>query len=245
MSILPGYLLLSYGPRHARDVTDLPAAAQQLRSLRRAATKHGAGFRILDWDYARKICGRNDLPRLFKLLETCREQTIQNGDGPKIIIDDYSRVFRITEPNARADIWAALSEYADHFRDLRQGKPLNALSPEMTLMIKCGALPPERDRGPASSGPNGRGSAQTQKARMASAVVRSRAADRAARDLARGLQDYRQRHPGATVKAFLESGQGRGLRNSQGRPWTYRSALRVLRVLNDHEEIRKLAEGER
>lgn len=243
MSVILGYLFLSYGPRHASDVTRLSAAARQMRSLSEIAARQGAHLRVLGWDYARRIRGRNDLPQLFKLLEACREQAAQTGHGPKIIVDDYSRLFRVTEIDAREELWEVLTEYSDHFWGLRQGKALDALSPEMTLLIKCGALPHKRDRGSGKGASQAARSAQTEKARRASAVMRSAAGDQAARDLAASLGDYLKRNPGATVKAFLDTAEGRALRNSHGHPWSYRSALRVLRARKNTEEIGDRREG--
>lgn len=229
MSSIAGYLFLSYGPKSTTDVTKLSATARQMRMLRALAEEKHADLKIVGWDYARKIRGRDDLCNLFRLLDATQTQ-FQSGNGKlNVVVDDYNRLFSATVPDKREELWNDLLEYEDCFIDLRQGKPLHALSPEMSLLVKFGALPPVNKAHPAQARSRENRTKQTQKARRVSRIVRGQTAAQAARNLEIALLSFRQKHPAASVKDFLASEEGRGLHNSWGRPWSYRSALHVLR----------------
>ncbi|MBW4985720.1 hypothetical protein KZZ07_24570 [Mameliella sp. CS4] len=237
MSTIAGYLFLSYGRKYAADVTQLPAARKQMRALTDCAEGQHANLKIVAWDYARKIHGPNDLPNLFKLLEACRANHLQNKGKQIIVMDDYVRMFRVAQPGAEEALWAALLEYSDYLLGLHQQKPLLALSPELSGLVKFGHRVTAKTRSSKNARPRPDRAAQTHEARQASARSRRKAARRCAQELGEAWAAYRQVHPDATLKAFLASDGGRTLRSSRRTPWTYRHALRVLREESDTRDL--------
>lgn len=230
MRSIAGYLFLSHGPRRAGDVTTLPGAATQMRALTQQAQANNATLRVLGHDYARKIRTAEDLRTLFRLLGTCRDQARIGGDHVRIVMDDYSRLFRAASQEYRPELWSQLIAYSDHLRDLRQRRPLHGLSPEMAILIQFGALPAMRGSVDADKRDAKQTSEQTRVARGVSASVRRASARSAAVALQRAFDAYRMRYPKTTMRAFLKTEQAALLGNSQGRPWTYRTALRALRA---------------
>ncbi|KHQ50186.1 hypothetical protein [Mameliella alba] len=236
MSTIAGYLFLSYGPKYAADVTQLPAARKQMRALEDCAEGQHADLKIVAWDYAREIHGPNDLPNLFKLLETCRANHLQNTGKQIIVMDDCARVFRVAQPGAEDALWAALLDYSDYLVGLHQQKPLHALSPELSGLVKFGHRVTAKTKPTKNARPRQDRVAQTHEARQVSARSRRKAARRCAQELGEAFAAYQQAHPDATLKAFLASEGGKILRSSRGKRWTYRNALRVLREEADKQD---------
>ena len=237
MSSIAGYLFLSYGPKYAADVTQLPAARKQMRALTDCAEGQHADLKIVAWDYARAIHGPNDLPNLFKLLETCRANHLLNKGKQIIVMDDCVRLFRVAQPGAEESLWAALSDYSDYLVGLHQQKPMHALSPELSGLVKFGHRVTAKTRSTKNARPRPDRVAQTHEARQVSARSRSKAARRCAQELGEAWAAYQQVHPDATVKTFLATEGGKILRSSRGKRWTYRHALRVLRKEGDTQDL--------
>lgn len=229
------YLLITSGPRHVPDIAKEPAARTQMRALETMASKLDASFNIVAWDYARKITSLNDLPQLFKALQTMTQSSEDGRGSGQIVIDSYSRLFRAATPEMQSELWSALIEYEDHFRDIQTRKSLCDLSSETALLVKTGNMPRlEVGRQTAVRSEKQR-QAQTDSARVNSAFVRTKRAEHAARQLQRAFDAYRDDIPGASLKAFIESDASMTVRNSLGRAWTYSSAKRALRELRNKE----------
>jgi len=231
MKTIAAYLLMSHGRRHGPDVRELPGARKQMHVLRNFARKSDAELRIVAHDYARSIRNSDDLPNLFHLLQTCQLQFDKDGTKAHIILDDYSRLFRAALPDYRTLLWIDLMKYSDFLIDVRHAKPLKYLPDVIELLIKTGAMLPLRDAVAHKERSAQQRSAQTSNARTISSAVRQKSALRAARDLKHALETYRAENTSVTMKCFLETEEASALLNSQGKPWTYRTALRAIRDL--------------
>lgn len=229
------YLLITSGPRHVPDISKEPAARTQMRALETMASKLDAGLNIVAWDYARKITSLNDLPQLLKALQTMK-QSSEDGKGTgQIVIDSYSRLFRAATPEMQSELWSALIEYEGHFRDMQTRKSLSDLSSETALLVRTGSMPPLKIGRQTAVRSEKQRQAQTESARVNSALVRKQRAEDAVRQLQQAFDAYKDDIPGATLKAFIDSDAAKTVRNSLGRAWTYSSAKRALQELRNRE----------
>ncbi|MBO6885343.1 MAG: hypothetical protein JJ869_17450 [Marivita sp.] len=229
------YLLITSGPRHVPDISKEPAARTQIRALEMMASKLDASLKIVAWDYARKITSLNDLPQLFKALQTMKQSSEDGTGSGQIVIDSYSRLFRAATPKMQSELWSALIEYEEHFRDVQTRKSLCDLSSETALLVKMGNMPRlEVGRQTAVRSEKQR-QAQTESARVNSALVRKQRAEDAVRQLQQAFDAYKDDIPGASLKAFIDSDAAKTVRNSLGRAWTYSSAKRALRELRNRQ----------
>ena len=231
MRFLPAYLFVSHGLRHASSLKDLPGAQSQLRTLENHAGKGEAQLRVMGYDYGRKIRSSDDLSVLFCLLQGFQRDGMRNGLPARLIIDDYARLFRNTDAEFRPELWDMLLEYSDHILDLRQGRPLHSVSPEMSSLVRSGLLPPIKTRTPIKDRSDQEKGAQTAKARLASTIARSKYAKLAQTALYHAYAKHQSETPRASFREFIDSPAAEGLKNSQGRPWTYRTGLRAIREM--------------
>lgn len=232
---LLGYLLITSGPRHVPDIATQPAARTQMRTLEGLANKLGASLNIVAWDYARKISSLNDVSQLLKALQTMKQSSEVGKGSGRILIDSYSRLFRAATPQMQSKLWSALSQYEDYFRDVQTGKALRELSPEMSLLVKTGSMPPLKIGRQSAVRSEKERQAQTNRARANSAVIRKQRAQRSARELQQAFDAYKGDIPDASLKSFIGSDASKTVRNSHGREWTYSSAKRALRELRNRE----------
>ena len=231
MRLLHAYILVSHGPRYGRSVEQLPGAQTQLRVLKENAARADANLDIVGHDYARKIRSRDDLPKLFSLLEGLQQESKRLGVTATLFIDDYARLFRAADLTFRPILWDMLIDYADNMRDLRQKSPLNDLSREMSLLVRTGSLPRQTVGRREDDRPTKQRIAQTAKARQMSAKARTAYAKHAATALQQAYTTHKADTPGASFRSFLESPAAEGLKNSQGKPWTYQTGRRAIREL--------------
>lgn len=180
MRFLPVYIFVSHGPRYGSSVEELPGPQTQSLALEEQAARGDAQLRIMGHDYARKIRSSDDLPNLFRLLKGFQRDAEKTGLPARLMVDDYARLFRAADEAFRPELWEMLIDYSDHIRDQRQGKQLNDLSQEMSMLIRTGVLPPLKKRTPCKDRAEQERAAQTAKARQVSAKTRSSAAQQAA-----------------------------------------------------------------
>lgn len=203
--------------------------------LSRFAAGYGAKLSIVAHDYARKIRSFDDLPNLFAIMKQAKQEPEDQAKSHHIFIDDYSRLFRVTVPEFRQVLWEALLENASYITDLRQGKPLDAVSNEMSTLIKTGLLTPLRKRTQSKQRSKDQRQAQTAKARRVSIVARSQYVTQSANALKEAFDTYVTEHTRASFRDFIASDAATPLRNSHGKQWAYRSGLRALRLLRAGE----------
>lgn len=232
ISTFRGYLLITNGPRHLRPIEDHPAAQHQLFVLKTRAAEFDAKLAIVTYDYARKIRSFDDLPNLFEVLDQAKQIPSNQPNPHHIFIDDYARLFRVTAPEFRSALWNALLEHAAFITDLRQGKPLDEVSEDTTVLIRAGLLPRQKARATHKSRSKQDREAQTAAARRVSAASRSLTAARSAQALRQAYDSYLEGNQGTNFRGFIEGDAALGLRNSRGALWTYRSGLRAIKSLN-------------
>ena len=229
MTDLPAYLLITYGPKHQWSVEDMEAAKGQLNTLRTVAARNDLGFRVSGHDYARRVSSFDDLTTLFDLLEKCVAQSGDEQGNRSIVIDDYNRLFKNTDQSFRGELWCKLREYSDHILSAGHRKRLDELSQTEVMLLTQASLPINIKSKRSYSNSALEKQAQTAKARKTSAHARVLSGQKAAKQLCDALEAYRQDHPEATIKSFIESQEGAKLVNSNGRPWTAKTAPRAIK----------------
>lgn len=221
------YVVLSYGRKPAtRNILDHPAASGQIANLRLAFPPDKDRRDRFLWDYARKITELNDLPNLKTMLQ----KAIKLKSGA-LIVDDFSRLFRLCEESKRRDLLDELSPYGDHIFEVRTGKRLSAFIDigANDLLIKLANFPPWAPVGARKQNSEAEErSAATEVARVAS--QKSRKASGVDRDMeiANLRDEMNAEGKSNTAVEVANEANRRLLRTPHKKPWTERSVRDAL-----------------
>lgn len=213
------YVLLTHGPKPSGSICTHPAAKAQLKFIKRAVSSHPDMKVDVTFDYVRRIDRFDSLPNLKQVLVA-----VSDVDGVKVRVDDLSRIFRITDLNARQDLLAILQEFGTSLYSIKHNKTLADFS---TDQIHNLVLHPEKSKLPAQQNRNG----DTTKARASSLRSRTGRSLLVAHQLQNIKNELMDSEGRATLQMVADEANTRGMTTTRGSEWTPQNVARMLKLL--------------
>lgn len=213
------YVLLTYGIRPTGAIKSHPAAKAQLALINRLVSLDPQIKPKVVFDYARSVEGLRSLPQLAYVLAR-----LQGFDGPKVRLDDLSRLFRIAEMRDRERLLKELQVYGSILFSLKHRKTLSEFS---TNEIHNLILHAEKSKSPAQQQRAG----DTANARAASINSRKSRSIAVARQLQALKNELLQREVPAVNQNVADEANARGIRTTRGGKWTAQNVDRMLKSL--------------
>lgn len=224
------YMLLSHGPKPKAPLPLHPAAKQQYANLQRAFQKAGKQTAMrYAFDHSRRFECLADLPKLEKVLIAAKDA------GDLILIDDFRRLIAGCAASSRTRLYKELSQYGEHFADLRTAKRIGQLS-HVQIIALCAATPPIKfvyAPVPRKPTPPLQRKAQTKAASEASRQARTEAADKKAQTLWKLRNDMLEERDHVTLQEIADQTNAQGLLTNHKKEWTASAVSRSLRRLEN------------
>ncbi|WP_156874849.1 hypothetical protein [Sulfitobacter alexandrii] len=221
-----GYILISYGPKPSGGLESCSAARQQRINLFEAAERlTGERKFACYYDYARKVEGLDQLPKLRGTLDNAKKK------GFRVFIDTYLRLFCNCPISNRKQLLKDLQRYSGHLFDVETASDIGDLNDTYKARLLLAVSPVRFKLGkqPRSQRSAHEKHRQTSKATKASQRARSAAADAKAAELLGLQKDLTEVDKTPKLAALVKAANDRGLKTTRGNDWTVSSAQRALR----------------
>ncbi len=227
---LIGYVLITRGPRHFKNLRDVEAAKRQINNLESFCKQKGFEKLELIYDYARSIESLASLPNLNIALRKLSEQ-----ESGVLCIDDLGWLLRHMDIDKCMGFLKQVRPYSIHIYGIKQDKRLNTLKQgdmKELLSPKSGLFKIETSAGSVSkTKPN----AQTRKATRYSAIARKSYAVQTAQKLENLLNELQASDAHVNHSALANEANLRGILTTRGKIWPRTTVNRTLKKLTEHK----------
>ncbi len=225
-----GYVLITRGPRHFKNLRDVEAAKRQINNLEIFRKLKGFEKLELIYDYARSIESLASLPNLKTALEKLSEQ-----ESGALCIDDLGWLLRHMDIDTCKEFLKQIRPYSIHIYGIKQDKRLNTLKPgdmKELLSPKSGLF---KIATPAGSVSNESSNEQTKKATHYSAIARKSYAIQTAQKLDNLLNELQASGADVNHSALAIEANLRGILTTRNNVWSRATVNRALKKLAEYK----------